>query len=167
MGIDLDRSIDTDSPVFLQGGTVMQTFSLRVKLVVIVRGVLMVLEKRLIDRKLLFSMSLVSPRSYPRRSSMRPTRSARSRSPLISHTLGRFRMCGTSLQIFHASQKHGDEALRRRKYLDDLTKRGKYKLPGDEDMIKKLRDIAKRLGMRAHPRFPLFDVGQPNTLART
>ncbi|MCS5515172.1 hypothetical protein NWF32_06255 [Pseudomonas qingdaonensis] len=105
VGIDLDRSIDTDSPVFLQGGTVMQTFSLRVKLVVIVRGVLMVLEKRLIDRKLLFSMSLVSPRSYPRRSSMRPTRSARSRSPLISHTLGGFRMCGTSLQIFHASQK--------------------------------------------------------------
>ena len=39
----------------------MQTFSLRVKLVVIVRGVLMVLEKRLIDRKLLFFDELGEP----------------------------------------------------------------------------------------------------------
>ena len=41
----------------------MQTFSLRVKLVVIVRGVLMVLEKRLIDRKLLFFDELGEPLS--------------------------------------------------------------------------------------------------------
>lgn len=45
----------------LREGTAMQTFSLKAKLVVIVRGVLMVLEKRLIDRRLLFFDELGEP----------------------------------------------------------------------------------------------------------
>ena len=84
----------------------MQTFSLRVKLVVIVRGVLMLLEKRLIDRKLLFFDELGEPTKLSEKEFYEAYEKRRSRSPLISHTLGRFRMCGTSLQIFHASPKN-------------------------------------------------------------
>ena len=130
----------------------MQTFSLRVKLVVIVRGVLMVLEKRLIDRKLLFFDELGEPTKLSEKEFYEAYEKREIEISADQPYLGRVpyvRNVPPDISCF--PKKHGDEALRRRKYLDDLTKRGKYKLPGDEDMIKKLRDIAKKIGDACAP----------------
>lgn len=130
----------------------MQTFSLRVKLVVIVRGVLMVLEKRLIDRKLLFFDELGEPTKLSEKEFYEAYEKREIEISADQPYLGKVpyvRNVPPDISCF--PKKHGDEALRRRKYLDDLTKRGKYKLPGDEDMIKKLRDIAKKIGDACAP----------------
>ena len=109
----------------------MQTFSLRVKLVVIVRGVLMVLEKRLIDRKLLFFDELGEPTKLSEKEFYEAYEKREIEISADQPYLGRVpyvRNVPPDISCF--PKKHGDEALRRRKYLDDLTKRGKYKLPG-------------------------------------
>ncbi|WEK31026.1 MAG: DDE-type integrase/transposase/recombinase [Candidatus Pseudomonas phytovorans] len=130
----------------------MQTFSLKVKLVVIVRGVLMVLEKRLIDRRLLFFDELGEPTKLSEKEFYQGYERREIEVTADQPYLGRVpyvRNIPPDISCF--PKKHGDEALRRRKYLNALTGRGQHKLPSEEDMFEELRKIAKKIGDACAP----------------
>jgi hypothetical protein len=66
----------------------------------------MVLEKRLIDRKLLFFDELGEPTKLSEKEFYEAYEKREIEISADQPYLGRFRMCGTSLQIFHASPKN-------------------------------------------------------------
>lgn len=130
----------------------MQTFSLKVKLVVIVRGVLMVLEKRLIDRRLLFFDELGEPTKLSEKQFYEGYEKREIEVSADQPYLGKVpyvRNIPPDISCF--PKRHGDEALRRRKYLDALTERGQTKLPSEEIMFDELRKIANKIGDACAP----------------
>ncbi|WP_238348330.1 hypothetical protein [Pseudomonas sp. RW10S2] len=130
----------------------MQTFSLKVKLVVIVRGVLMVLEKRLIDRRLLFFDELGEPTKLSEKEFYQGYERREIEVAADQPYLGRVpyvRNIPPDISCF--PEKHRGEALRRREYLNALTERGKNKLPSEEDMIVDIKRIAKKMGDACAP----------------
>ncbi|MEG1624733.1 integrase [Pseudomonas sp.] len=130
----------------------MQTFSLKVKLVVIVRGVLMVLEKRLIDRRLLFFDELGEPTKLSEKEFYEGYEKREIEVSADQPYLGKVpyvRNIPPDISCF--PKRHGDEALRRRKYLDALTESGQTKLPSDEIMFDELIKVAKKIGDACAP----------------
>lgn len=130
----------------------MQTFSLKVKLVVIVRGVLMVLEKRLIDRRLLFFDELGEPTKLSEKEFYGGYERREIEVSADQPYLGKVpyvRNIPPDISCF--PEKYRGEALRRREYLNALTERGKNKLPSEEDMIEDIKKIAKRIGDACAP----------------
>lgn len=130
----------------------MQTFSLKVKLVVIVRGVLMVLEKRLIDRRLLFFDELGEPTKLSEKEFYEGYEKREIEVSADQPYLGKVpyvRNIPPDISCF--PKRHGDEALRRRKYLDALTESGQTKLPSEEIMFDELRKVAKKIGDACAP----------------
>lgn len=125
----------------------MQIFSLRAKLVVLVRGVKMKLERRLVDRRLLFFDELGEPTKlteaefysgYEKREiEVCPDQ------PFIGE-IPHVRNAPPDLSCFPA--RHSKEALRRRAYLEGVREEGESKLPSEEIMLDKLKEIAKRAG---------------------
>lgn len=135
-----------------RGGTAMQTFSLKAKLVVIVRGVLMVLEKRLIDRRLLFFDELGEPTKLSEKEFYEGYEKREIEVSADQPYLGKVpyvRNIPPDISCF--PQKHGDEAMRRRKYLDALTGRGNNKLPSEDEMIEHIKEIAQKIGDACAP----------------
>ncbi|CRM76313.1 Transposon Tn7 transposition protein TnsB [Pseudomonas sp. 24 E 13] len=125
----------------------MQIFSLRAKLVVLVRGVKMKLERRLVDRRLLFFDELGEPTKlteaefysgYEKREiEVCPDQ------PFIGE-IPHVRNAPPDLSCFPA--RHSKEALRRRAYLEGVREEGESKLPSEEIMLDKLKEIARRAG---------------------
>lgn len=129
----------------------MQTFSLKSRLVVVIKGTIMSLQRRLIDRRLLFSDELGEPTKltehefylgYERREIVIPEDQPHlGEIPLV-------RNVAPDLSCFPS--KHSAEALRRRIYLDGVME-GMEMLPSKEILIEKLKNIAEKLGEVSAP----------------
>jgi putative transposase len=125
----------------------MQTFSLKVKLVVLMHGIRMVLEKRLIDRRLLFFDELGEPTTLPEKEFFagyeRREIEISADQPFLG-TIPYVRNVVPDLSCFPS--KHREEALYRRKYLDAVMGRDYSKLPSEEIMREELKKVAAAIG---------------------
>lgn len=125
----------------------MQTFSLKVKLVVLMHGIRMVLEKRLIDRRLLFFDELGEPTTLPEKEFYagyeRREIEISADQPFLG-TVPYVRNVVPDLSCFPS--KHSEEAIHRRKYLDALMGRDYSKLPSEEIMREELKKVAAAIG---------------------
>lgn len=123
----------------------MQTFLLKAKLVVVINGTPMSLQRRLIDRRLLFFDELGEPTTlteyefqlgYERREI-----EISADQPYLGE-VPHVRNVAPDLTCFPL--KHGEEALRRRRYLEGVME-GNAILPNKESLKEKLADIAAKL----------------------
>ena len=121
----------------------MQIFSLKAKLVVSVKGVLMVLQRRLVDRRLLFFDELGEPTKlteaefyvgYEKREI-----EICADQPFLGEVPS-IRNVAPDLTCFPAN--HCQEALRRRQYLEGVMGKDQSKLPSEEIMLEELKKIA-------------------------
>lgn len=128
----------------------MQTFSLKVKLAVVINGTLMSLQRRLANRRLLFVDQLGEPKiltesefylGYKRREI-----EICEEQPLLGE-VPHVRNVAPDLTCFSSS--HSKEALRRRLYLEGVTE-GQVKLPGKNTLLDKLKQVSNELG-EAYP----------------
>lgn len=124
----------------------MQTFLLKVKLVVVINGTTMSLQRRLTDRRLLFVDQLGEPTilteskfylGYERREI-----EVCADQPLLGE-VPTVRNVAPDLTCFPSSHSH--EAMRRRRYLDGVLE-GQVKLPNNDVLRNKLKAIAIELG---------------------
>ncbi|UMZ12141.1 transposase [Pseudomonas sp. MPFS] len=123
----------------------MQTFSLKARLVVIINGTTMSLQRRLVDRRLLFVDQLGEPTKlkesefylgYERREI-----EVCEDQPYLGE-IPTVRNVAPDLTCF--ASNHSNEALRRRTYLEGLT-RGQTVLPSFSVLTEKISEIAKEL----------------------
>lgn len=124
----------------------MQTFSLKGRLVVVIKGTIMSLQRRLIDRRLLFFDELGEPTKLTEREFYLGYERREIEIPADQPFLGEIpvvRNVAPDLSCFPS--KHGAEALRRRIYLDGVME-GMEMLPNKELLIEKIKSIAEKLG---------------------
>jgi putative transposase len=134
----------------------MQTFLLKAKLVVVIHGVTMSLQRRLINRKLLFFDQLGEPTTlteyefylgYDRREIEICTEQ-----PLLGE-IPYVRNVAPDLSCFPV--KHSDEALRRRNYISAVME-GNTMIPCKETLRSKLKEISEASGDLCAPSISTF-----------
>lgn len=132
---------------FFPEDIVMQTFSLKAKLVVFVRGLRMTFQRRLVDRRLLFFDELGEPTKLTEVEFYSGYEKREIEVCADQNFLGEIpyvRNVAPDLTCFPAL--HREQALRRRTYLDGVMDEGQSKLPSEEIMLEKLKKIAKVIG---------------------
>ena len=123
----------------------MQTFSLKVKLVVVIRDTTMTLQRRLTDRRLLFVDQLGEPTTLTEREFYLGYERREIEICADQPYLGEIpcvRNVAPDLTCFPS--KHSKEALRRRTYLEGVME-GQTMLPNKNMLQEKLKEIAKQL----------------------
>lgn len=134
----------------------MQTFLLKAKLVVVIHGVTMSLQRRLINRKLLFFDQLGEPTTlteyefylgYDRRDIVICTEQ-----PLLGE-IPHVRSVAPDLTCFPV--KHSNEALRRSRYISSVME-GNTMIPCKKDLQSKLQEISESLGDLCAPSISTF-----------
>lgn len=134
----------------------MQTFLLKAKLVVVIHGVTMSLQRRLINRKLMFFDQLGEPTTlteyefylgYDRREIEICTEQ-----PLLGE-IPYVRNVAPDLSCFPV--KHSDEALRRRNYISAVME-GNTMIPCKETLRSKLKEISEASGDLCAPSISTF-----------
>lgn len=123
----------------------MQTFSLKVKLVVVIRDTTMTLQRRLTDRRLLFVDQLGEPTTLTEREFYLGYERREIEICADQPYLGEVpcvRNVAPDLTCFPS--KHSKEALRRRMYLEGVME-GETMLPNIDTLRDKLKEIAKKL----------------------
>jgi putative transposase len=137
---------------FFTEGIVMQMFSLKAKLVVSIRGVTMSLQRRLVDRRLLFFDELGEPTKLTEAEFYSGYEKREIEVCTDQPFLGEapcVRNVAPDLTCF--PPHHSQEALRRRTYLTGVMDEGQSKLPSEEIMLEKLKNIAKIIGDACAP----------------
>lgn len=130
----------------------MQIFSLKAKLVVSVKGVLMILQRRLVDRRLLFFDELGEPTKLTETEFYVGYEKREIEICADQPFLGEVPSVGNvapDLTCFPAN--HCQEALRRRQYLEGVMGKDQSKLPSEEIMLEELKKIAKIIGDACAP----------------
>ncbi|PKA70212.1 putative transposase [Pseudomonas baetica] len=120
----------------------MQTFLLKAKLVVVINGTQMSLQRRLIDRRLLFFDELGEPTTLTEYEFQRGYERREIEISADQPYLGEaphVRNVAPDLTCFPL--KHGEEALRRRRYLEGVLE-GNTILPNKESLKEKLAEVA-------------------------
>lgn len=123
----------------------MQTFSLKVKLVVVIHGTTMSLQRRLIDRRLLFVDQLGEPTTLTEREFYLGYERREIEICADQPYLGEVpfvRNVAPDLTCFPS--RHSKEALRRRMYLEGVMD-GQTMLPNVDTLRDKLKEVAKKL----------------------
>lgn len=123
----------------------MQTFSLKVKLVVVIHGTTMSLQRRLIDRRLLFVDQLGEPTTLTEREFYLGYERREIEICADQPYLGEVpfvRNVAPDLTCFPS--RHSKEALRRRTYLEGVME-GQTMLPNIDILRDKLKEVAKKL----------------------
>ncbi|MCW2268918.1 Transposon Tn7 transposition protein TnsB [compost metagenome] len=134
----------------------MQTFLLKAKLVVVIHGRTMSLQRRLIDRRLLFIDQYGEPTTLTDREFHLGYERREIEICTDQPYLGEIpcvRNVAPDLSCFPA--KHSEEALRRRKYIECVTE-GQIKLPKKYDLQEKLTEIAVKIGDATVPSVSTF-----------
>lgn len=134
------------------GDTVMQIFSLKVKLLVLIRGVRMVLERRLIDRQLLFFDDLGEPIKLTEREFYEGYEKREIEVSADQPYLGTVpyvRNAPPDISTF--TEKAREEAFRRRTYLNALMGREQSKLPSNEVILSVAQSTATEIGDTCAP----------------
>lgn len=124
----------------------MQTFSLKGRLVVVIKGTIMSLQRRLIDRRLLFFDELGEPTKLSEREFYLGYERREIEIPADQPFLGDIpvvRNVAPDLSCFPS--KHSAEALRRRIYLQGVME-GMEMLPSKELLIENIKNTAEKLG---------------------
>ena len=124
----------------------MQTFSLKAKLVVVIHGKLMSLQRRLVDRRLLFIDQLGEPTTLTESEFYLGYEQREIEICADQPFLGEVpyvRNVAPNLTCFPS--KHSQEALRRRTYLEGITE-GQTMLPSKDILRDKIIEVARKLG---------------------
>ncbi|WP_454844956.1 integrase [Pseudomonas farris] len=125
----------------------MQIFSIKAKLAISIQGVYMVLQRRLVDRRLLFFDELGEPTKLTDAEFYRGYEKREIEICADQPFLGEVpfvRNVAPDLTCFPPAQSQ--EALRRREYLEGVMGKDKSKLPSDEIMLEELKKIATKIG---------------------
>jgi putative transposase len=125
----------------------MQIFSLKSKLAVSVKGVVMVLQRRLVDRRLLFFDELGEPTKFTEAEFYVGYEKREIEICADQPFLGEvpfIRNVAPDLTCFPAN--HCQEALRRRRYLEGVMGKDQSKFPSEEIMLEELKKIAQLIG---------------------
>lgn len=124
----------------------MQTFSLKAKLVVVIHGKIMSLQRRLVDRRLLFIDQLGEPTTLTESEFYLGYEQREIEICADQPFLGEVpyvRNVAPNLTCFPS--KHSQEALRRRTYLEGITE-GQTMLPSKDVLRDKIIEVARKLG---------------------
>ena len=124
----------------------MQTFSLKAKLVVVIHGKVMSLQRRLVDRRLLFIDQLGEPTTLTESEFYLGYEQREIEICADQPFLGEVpyvRNVAPNLTCFPS--KHSQEALRRRTYLEGITE-GQTMLPSKDILRDKIIEVARKLG---------------------